>query len=507
MKIERSKNAKRSIIFGLLNKFIMLCFPFFIRSAIIRHLGSEVLGLSGLFTSILQVLNMTELGFSNAVIFSMYEPIADDDTNTICAILKFYRKVYIAIGILILVIGIALFPFLNYFVKGAANLSINIYVAYCIYLANAVVSYFLFAYKTSLLSAYQRTDIVSNINTLVHFFIYTCQLITVVLLKDFYVYAALFVWGTIITNISTEICTKKLFPNLFCKGTISSEKRNEITTKVKGLVVNKICGISRNAFDSVFISAFLGLTVTAIYNNYYYIMNGVISLLAVISPAILGGVGNSIVTESQHKNYEDMNKINFIYMWLSGWCTCCLLCLYQPFTEIVFGSDFLFPISIVILLCTYFYVLKMGDIRSVYSDANGLWWENRWRALSESIANLVLNFLLGKLFGIYGIILATLISLFIINFCWGSTILYKHYFTEERVTRYYALHLLYAVVTIVVCFVTYEVCKLFKFSGWRKFGINSFICVFLPNLLYLIFYLRFPLFCKVYSWGKTLVKK
>lgn len=506
MRIERTKNAKRGILFGFFNKIIMLFFPFFLRSLIINYLGVEFLGINGLFTSVLQVLNMTELGFSNAVVFSMYEPIAQNDKNILCSILKFYRRIYTIIGFVILLVGASFVPFLRFFIKGTYPESVNIYIIYLIYLANTVVSYFLFAYKNALLSAYQRVDIASNINTIVHFCIYIVQAFIIVFVKNYYFYTVMFVLATIIVNISTHFCTKRLFPDLFCNGIISENKKQEITTKVKGLFVNKVCGVSRNAFDSIFISAFLGLAYTAIYNNYYYILNGVVSLLAVISPAILGGVGNSIVTETQHKNYEDMTKINFVYMWLSGWCTCCLICLYQPFTEIVFGKDFLLPFPIIILLCVYFYVLKMGDIRSVYSDARGLWWENRYRAISESIANLVLNFVLGRLFGIYGIILATLLSLFFINFCWGSTILYKYYFTEEKVREYYLLHLLYAFVTAFVCIITYFICSRIQSTGILKFIFNVLICVFIPHLFYIIIYFRYSLFRKTIAWIQDVIQ-
>lgn len=471
----------------------------------IRHLGVEFLGINGLFSSVLQVLNMAELGFSNAVVFSMYEPIAQNDTKTLCSILKFYRKVYAIIGTIVLTIGLFLIPFLPYFIKGDCPDSVNVYVVYLFFLLNTVLSYFLFSYKNSLLSAYQRMDISSNINTVVHFFVYLAQCIIIAYVKNYYLYLSLAIIATCVVNISTQICTKRLFPNLICDGDVSKDKRNEIVIKVKGLFISKVCGISRNAFDNIFISAFLGLSLTAIYNNYYYIMNGVISLLAVISPAILGGVGNSIVTESPHKNYEDMKKINFIYMWISGWCTCCLLCLFQPFTIVVFGKDYLFSIDIVALLCIYFYVLKMGDIRSVYSDAKGLWWENRYRAAAESIANLVLNFILGKLFGIHGIVIATLISLFLINFCWGSTILYKFYFTDEKVSEYYLSHLLYAIVTLLICLITFSLCSLVHIEGILKFIINSIICVFVPNLFYLIIYLKHPLFKISLKWIRGIV--
>ncbi|MBO4638356.1 MAG: hypothetical protein J5710_01225 [Treponema sp.] len=490
MKFNRIKNARRNIIFGVLNKIVMLVFPFIIRMVMIRILGAEYLGLGSLFHSILHVLNITELGFSSAVVYSMYKPIAENDTDTLCAILNFYRKVYCCIGIIIAIIGGLLLPFLPKLINGEYPSDINIFILYLIYLSATVVSYILFAYKNSLISAYQRSDIISNINTIVHVFSYGIQLVILILTKNYYLYAIILVVAAIIQNIFTEISSRRLFPTIFCKGKLKIEIKNEIKEKVKGLFINKLCQVSRNSFDSIFVSAFLGLTQTAIYNNYYYIMSSVIAMLGIISPSILAGVGNSIVTETQQKNYSDMKKFNFIYMWLSGWCTVCLVCLYQPFTEMVFGKEMLFPFSVVVLFCVYFYALKMGDIRCVYSDAKGLWWENRYRAIIEAILNILLNFFLGKVWGIYGIIIATIISIFFINFIWGSTIIYKYYFTEIKISEYYLLHLLYALITLIACIVTGYLCYILPLERLLGFIVKIMICLVIPNLLFYLFYRR-----------------
>ncbi len=500
MKLERTKNAKRNIAFGIINKIVTLFLPFIIRMVMIREIGAEYLGLSSLFSSILQVLNITELGFSSAVVYSMYKPIADDDNETLCAILNFYRKIYFVIGLIITVLGLIILPFLEFFIKGNIPEDISIYLLYIVYLASTVISYLLFAYKNSLISAFQRNDVLSNINTVVQSIVYLVQLLIIILTKNYYFYALVLIVGAIIQNILTEIVSKRLFPEVVCKGNLNKEIKQEIKIKVKGLLINKLCAVSRNSFDSIFVSAFLGLTQTAIYNNYFYIMNGVIVLLGIIASSILAGVGNSIVTETQQKNYADMKKINFIYMWLSGWCTTCLLCLYQPFTELAFGKEMLFPFPVVILFCLYFYVLKMGDIRGVYSEAKGLWWENRFRAIIEAAANLILNFALGKIWGVYGIIIATLVSLFVINFLWGSSIIFKYYFTEINMLEYYVLHLLYAFVTGICCMFTYFVCSRIPFPGKFGFFLKILLCIGLPNLLFFIIYVRFPLYKICKNW-------
>ena len=102
----RTYNAKRNIFWGLVNKFITLSLPFIIRTIIIRKLGVEYLGLGSLYSSILQVLNMAELGFSSAIIFNLYKPIAENDTGKICALMALYRKIYRIIGLGILTVGL-----------------------------------------------------------------------------------------------------------------------------------------------------------------------------------------------------------------------------------------------------------------------------------------------------------------------------------------------------------------------------------------------------------------
>lgn len=500
MKLSRTQNAKRNIAFGLINKIVTLLFPFIIRMVMIREIGAEYLGLGSLFSSILQVLNITELGFSSAVVYSMYKPIADDDTDTLCAILNFYRKMYICIGTIIALLGIILIPFLHFFINGTVPDNINIYVLYVMYLSSSVISYLLFAYKNSLISAYQRADVISNINTVIQLFVYIAQCIILITIKNYYLYVVMLFFGSILQNIFTEITSKRLFPKIRCIGNLSSNVRREIQIKVKGLLINKLCAISRNSFDSIFLSSFLGLTATAIYNNYFYIMNGITIMFSIIGSSILAGVGNSVATESQQKNYSDMKKFNFIYMGLASWSTVCLLCLYQPFTELAFGKEMLFPFPVVTLFCIYFYVLRMGDIRALYSEAKGLWWENRFRAVTEAVLNIVLNFILGKLFGVYGIVAATLISLFFINFIWGSTIIYKYYFTEIKMREYYLLHLLYATVTIVVCFATYFVCSKVLFVGILGFLVKLLLCSCVSAVILVITYSKFPLFKLAKMW-------
>ena len=294
--------------------------------------------------------------------------------------------------------------------------------------------------------------------------------------------------GQCLNNVLVAIIAKKKYPEYICAGEVSKEQKKDIRKRVAGLMIQKVCGTTRNSLDSIFISAMIGLSAVAIYSNYYVIMNAIIGVMGIVTSSITASVGNSIVTESEEKNYRDMKKFNFIYMWMSGWLTVCLLCLYQPAMKLWMGQENMFSFSVVVLFCIYFYSLKMGDIRAVYSDAKGLWYENRFRAIAESIANVILNLVLGHFFGVHGIIAGTLISLLIINFGYGSQILFKHYFKHHKASEYFTLHGLYALITASICYATYSICSLVNSSGITELALKGVICVIAPNLFYLFIY-------------------
>jgi O-antigen/teichoic acid export membrane protein len=328
---------------------------------------------------------------------------------------------------------------------------------------------------------------------------YVLQIILLLTVKNYYAYLAVMPVFTVFSNIRTALVTRKMFPQYRPVGKLSKEIRANIKEKVGGLVIQKLCSVSRNAFDSIFVSMFLGLTQIAIYNNYYYIMSSVTAFMTIATNAVAAGAGNSVASETKEKNHQDMMRMNFIYMWIGGWCTICLLCLYQNFMELWVGKNLMLPMSSVILFCLYFYVLKMGDVRYIYDQACGIWWQNRYRAIAEALANICLNYFFGKYFGINGIIAATLISLFIINFCYGSQIIYKYYFTEQKINMYFFTQGRYFVVSFGIGLVLSGICSLLPVT-LIGFAIKLVICAIVPNILYFLLYRRSEIYHEAIPW-------
>jgi len=456
----RTANVKRNIVYGLLQVIVSRVLPFIVRTILIYRFGVEYLGLNSLFTSVLSVLSLMELGFGTAVVYSMYKPVAEDDVPLICAYLKYYRRIYRIIGMVILAVGILLMPFLNHLIKDPSLPGgLNLYTCYLIFLGNTVVSYLLFGYMTSIPTAYQRRDILSRVDMGTS--LLSCVLKSSLLLvsTNFYLYLLAMPLVTIIRNLITAYVVRKRYPELECRGEIREEQKEDLKKKVSGILVNKLTNVSRNSIDSLCISAFIGLAMTGKYNNYYFIMSSIVSASVMICNSMMASVGNCIATESRDKNYFDMRLFDFIYMAIAGWSTTCLLCLYQPFIYAWIGKDMLFGMPVVIGLCLYFYILITGAIRWVYHEGAGLWWECRYIMIGEAVANVVLNILLCKVMGVAGIILATVISVFTTNCILCPRLIFKEYFKNGKLHEYWIDHLGYTATMMVTAGASWIVCE------------------------------------------------
>lgn len=418
MSASRTKNIARNLVFATISKVYNLLVPFVMRTAMIYLLGMEYLGLNSLFTSILSVLSLAELGVGSALTFSMYKPIAEDDTASICALMRLYKIYYRVIGLVILVLGIAVTPFLPYLIKQDLPPDVNLYVLYYINLLTTVISYWLFAYKNCLLFAHQRNDIGDKISMVISTVQYGIQLAVLFAFKNYYLYIIAALLMGAVKNIVTSLIVDRMYPHYKAVGKLPKEQVQVINRRVRDLFTAKIGSIVYDSADTIVISSFLGLTALAVYQNYFYIMNTVFGFVTLLTTSSLAGVGNSLVVDSEQKNFYDLKKFTFIISWLSAFCICCLACLYQPFMELWVGKENMLPYGMVILICIYFYIRQINNLLNFYKDAAGMWHEDRWRPLAASLTNLVVNLILVQFWGLYGILTSTVVAMLFVGMPW-----------------------------------------------------------------------------------------
>lgn len=488
MKIERSKNAGRNILFGTFLKVYQIIIPFVMRTVMLYYLGEQYLGLSSLFTSVLQVLNLAELGVGSAMVYSMYRPIADNDSTTICALMKLYRLYYRVIGLIIAVAGLLLTPFIPKLISGSVPDNLSIYALYLLNLGATVLSYWLFAYKNSLLQAHQRTDIVSKVTLFTSTVLYGSQLFILIVLKNYYLYVIATLASQALTNIITAVVVDRMFPNYHPKGKLSKDVVRGINQRIKDLFTAKIGGVVVNSADNVVISAFLGLTQLAIYQNYYFILKSIIGFIALIFVACTAGIGNSIVVETKEKNYNDLKKFTFIIAWIAGFCCCCFLCIYQPFMKLWVGEKLMLNYSAVVCFVVYFFVYEINQLLNTYKDAAGIWHEDRFRPLVTAAVNLVLNLILVQIIGIYGVILCTVLSMVFVGMPWLLHNLFTVLFDKKQLWTYVKDLFQYVAVTIAVCCISYFICSCVQVEGIIEIVINLVVCIIVPNVIFLFIY-------------------
>lgn len=485
MRLDRIKNTKRNLIFGVTFRVVNIILPFLNRTIVLYLLGAAYLGLSSLFSSILGILNLAELGFGSAMVYCMYKPIAENDDNTIAALLELYKKVYRWIGIIILSVGVLLSFFLKQLINGEVPVGVDVRFVYYIQLINVVISYFFFAYKTSIISAYQREDVLSKVSIVITILLNVMQLTVLFVTRDYYLYLIVMPITTIIGNVVKYYIASKMFPvcNIKALSKLDDTQIDEIKVKVKALFLHKIGGTITNSLDNIVISAFLGLEVIAVYNNYYYIILSLTNIMGIFYTSILAGLGNSIVIESKEKNYIKFKKLTYVNNLIIGLFSICLLCLYQPFMFIWTGKAFMFEFDTVVLFVFYFYINMSRRIIVTFKDATGMWEADRFKPLISGIINACLNIVLIQVIGINGVLISTIVAFAIVEYPWETIVLFDGYFHQKKLT-YYCNQIKDFFVIVFIAIIVYFATNLISVSGLLGLILKGGVCLLLaiPSL-------------------------
>lgn len=500
----RIKNVSRNLIFGTINRIVTLLLPFATRTMMLYLLGTTSLGASTLFSSILSFLSLAELGLGSAIVYAMYKPIAENDVETIDALLHYYRRLYKYIGLMILLIGLVLIPFLPHLIKGETPKGINLSILFLLYLFNSVLSYFFAGYRQSLLTAYQRADIRDKISMAITVGVRIGEIIVIYLTRNLYLYVMVTILGTLTTNIVVAVVTRRMFPEIECRGDISKEAKASIRKKLVGLFGTKLNSIVVHQADTIIISAFLGLTLLAQYGNYYYILSAISGFVMMLFSSMTASIGNKIALDSIEEVYYLFKKINFINNWIVGWCSISLLCLYHPFMLLWVKEELTLPITMSVLMTVYFYIYQIQRTLLTFKDAGGLWYEDRFRPYISMILNVVSNLILVQLIGIYGIVLSTILA-FLISVPWCNHVVFTKMFHHSPMKNILEM-VANAAITGVIAASTYYMCSFCPISA---LGIieRLLICAVIPNLFFFVVFRNTEELTYLLEIGKKLLRR
>ena len=311
-----------------------------------------------------------------------------------------------------------------------------------------------------------------------------------IVFKNFYIYALVFTMATVAYNLALNTLSKKKFARYYPEGKMDESIRQNVMKQVAGLSISNVLGVSRDSLNSIIVTSFLGLVIAGQYSNYLTVYDAVIGFFLVITKAIQASIGNSIVSESVEKNYADLTRMEFLHNILVTACTAYMVSLYQPFMKLWMGEKLMFGDHIMMLFVLYFYIRAMSEVRNAFFSALGYWWKAKWLFVAETVMNTILMFCLGKLFGVAGIIIATGSTFLIVNYIGCTDLLFREYFNKGR-KEYYTDRLIYTVITVIICGISWYCCKLISCDGIPGLVIRALVCtlvlaVIVPVVMYVI---------------------
>lgn len=424
--MSRVQSAVKNIAFGQIGNLITQILNFVLRTVFIDHLGDTLNGVNALYTGILSVLSMAELGIGTALNYSLYKPAADKDYEKIKSYMQLYKKAYWIIGIVIAAIGLLISPFLPWLVKQPEGIALrDLTLYYYIFLFNTASSYFV-AYKYSLVNAEQKNYIQTNVLTVTKMITVSLQIIVVLVTGNFYVYLLTATGVELIQKIFVTIYFNRKYPYLKDKNIkkLTKEETGEIASKTKALVFHKVGDVARLQTDSMIISAFINVTVTGFVDNYNWVLNSIANVVNIFFNSVISGFGNLIATESKERQYRMFKVYRFAACWIYGFTAIGFSMLLTPFIILWKGETRALAYSVVICILIDFYFKGERIVLSNFKTAAGVFEQDKYLALIQGVVNLIISIVLVQRIGLVGVYIGTIVSGLIANIT-KPVIIYK----------------------------------------------------------------------------------
>lgn len=484
----RVKNVSRNIIYAFILQILKTLLIFASRIIFVKKLGAAYLGINGLFTNILGILSLTELGITTALMYSLYKPLSIHDEEKIAQYINYFRRIYNVIAMAILTVGIGLIPFLKYLVNLPDEMP-HIYLYYVLLLLNSVISY-LFVYKTTLLSADQKMYIINKYDMLFQVVQFVLQTLILFITNSFALYLISNIICTLLNNALKVRKAKQIYPYLQERksAVLPKEERKKLFENVFSLFFYKLGGVIQSNTDNILISIFVGTIAVGYYSNYSTIILSITTFLTIIFTSLKASVGNYVSTKNKDEQYKMFNILETYNFWIVSFCAICFVILIPNFVSICFGDDYVLSFSILICAVLDFYTSNIRQTLWIYRETTGIFKKTRHITLVTSAINLVLSVILGHFYGLVGIIGATIISRFIYAWWKEPYIIYKDYFKMSP-KKYYIDYIKRFILMIVICGLTYIVCNLIQVANiYIVFAMRISICLVIPTSCLLIIY-------------------
>lgn len=424
----RTKNSVKNMTVSLIMQAITILLSFACRTVFAKLLETEYLGLSGLFSNIISVLSLSELGIASVIIIHLYKPLADNDEDQICRLMNFYKKAYNAVGLFIIGAGLILTPFLDYLVKSDAPIPyLKLY--FLLFVLQSATSYF-FAYKQSLLTAAQREYICTVVRHIFGIVMNALQIVFLLLTKQYVTYLLVSIVTNLGTNITISYFADKRFPFLKRGKRIHLDKTQTkgMFKDVSSMMLHKVGNTVISSTDNILISSMIGVIYTGLYSNYLLIMNSITQVITIALNAVSASIGDFNARKTADERYELFDAMQLISTWVFGMSAICFCCLFQPTIKIWLGEKYLLDFSIVLVISINFFINGLCRVPGTFADVNGLYNKTKFKPILMATINLAASIIFLKLWGLVGVFLGTLVSYLSVAIWVDPYFLYKDVF-------------------------------------------------------------------------------
>ncbi|HJD22927.1 MAG TPA: polysaccharide biosynthesis C-terminal domain-containing protein [Firmicutes bacterium] len=490
--MRRTRNSIINSVAGAGGYLVQMFSNFVVRAKFVECLGESVLGVNALFSNIISMLALAELGLGTGLIYKLYKPVADHDVPRIQSLLRFYKRAYMLIGSVILVLGFILSFFVYLFDKDRTFSQGYMGLTFFLFVLDVLASY-LFAHQKALITADQKNYIINIAHAGAQLATCILQIILLVTTQSFVLYILAKILCRVGEGLVVYFRYRKLYPDISLRncGPIDREERRDLFHNINAMLYHKVGSFSLTSTSNMIITYFVNLVMGGIYSNYTLITNTLNNLIAQMFQGVTASFGDLIHTEKRERAYEKFNVLYFVNFLLVSFCTTGLLVMIQPFVTLWLGERYLLGQGTLLLILLYFYIYSMRRVIFLARDSAGLYRPDKYMPLIEAGVNLGLAFLLVRQWGVNGVLIANLVSMLLIPFWIQPVIVYKYIF-QRSARAYFLRYGLYFAATVASAGATYFLCSWIPsdWNLWLSLLARGILCLIVPNALNLLFFIR-----------------
>ena len=482
----RLKNTALASFAGIGYQLIKIVLTFVYRTVFLLVFAKEYLGINGLFTNILQILSLTELGIGTAILYRMYKPFVQQDVPQIGALLDFYKNVYRIIAAVVIGLSLLVYQLLPVLVNvEEIPADVNVTVVYFLFVGQSIASYFC-AYKQSVISADQRGYMVSFYQLASELAVNAVRIAAIFLTRDYVLVLAVGIVVTVAFNFGFGAYISSQYREIFRqKKKLDRQTKKTILFDTGSLLCHKVGTVVVSATDSLVLAKFVSLVSVGLYSNYSLIVNAILGTLVNVSGSLNPIVGNYATVSSKEDTYKLYIRCTWLGFWISSCLTVCLFTLLNVFIEAWLDGSYLFQPGVVAVLCLQFYLQCSRIVNNIFINGCGLFMKDKLRPLVESAVNLAVSVILAAKYGIIGVFIGTCVSA-ACTYYWREPYLLLRYYFGKSGWKYTAIAVLWLAITVAACGLFTFINSYFP-SGWLGFLLRGVVTLLGTNGLYVLF--------------------